>query len=478
MNDIIEKLEEIVGAKYCLGGDQDRSGYETDVSGKYKSRTLAVVRPANTAEVSAILRLANETSTKVVPLSGNTGLAGGGFAGDDQSAIILSTDRMDRILEIDPDSRTARVEAGVILANLHQAAEQHGLIFPLMFGARGSCRIGGNLSTNAGGSNVVRYGNTRALCLGIEAVTSTGEVVDLMSELHKDNTGYDLKDLLIGAEGTLGIITAAVLKLFPKPKAYATAMVAVPSVSKALTLLHKIQAATGNGVEAFEYMPRNYVKVFHDMKPDAPAFFEEIPDVSLLIEVAATADKDAMPDADGSIPVQNTLTAILGELMEEGLVLDAVIAGSESQRAQMWHQREMAFEISYSKGEPVTADVALPLNKVEAFLDAAGARVAELAPNAEFVEVAHLGDGNVHYTFWVDPDGGVPASKDLENQLHEVIEDVVHDFRGSFSAEHGIGISKLGTMRRRKDPAALAVMRAVKAALDPKNILNPGKTIP
>jgi FAD/FMN-containing dehydrogenase len=477
MTDITARLKSIVGDANCLSGNQERQKYDHDVTGEYKGTSLAVVRPAKTAEVSEILRLASEMKTPVVPLSGNTGLAGGGFGGEAES-IILSLDRMNKIVEINSNSRIAKVEAGVILANLHDAVDAHDLVFPLLFGARGSCMIGGNLSTNAGGSNVVRYGNTRALCLGLEVVTADGEIINLMSELHKDNTGYDLKDLFIGAEGTLGVITAAVLKLFPKPKAYASAMVSVPDLDGALVILHKIQAASGGGVEAFEYMPENYFRHLKMMNPDAPMPFSPPAKIGLFVEVAAVADKDAALEDDGSIPVQNVLMETLSGLMGSGEVLDATIAQNEAQRTEMWRQREIAFEVANHLGVPITTDVSVPLDKVGEFLTRANARLLDIAPQSELIEIAHLGDGNLHYSMWVDPESRKPASKEMQTAIYSMVEDVVEELGGSFSAEHGIGISKLGSMERRKDKGAISVMRAIKAALDPENIMNPGKVLP
>ncbi|MEJ6714852.1 MAG: FAD-binding oxidoreductase [Rhodobacterales bacterium] len=478
MVDVVALFSAIVGAQFCLSGDDAREKYDYDITRQYLGKSLCVLRPANTAEVAAILKIANEHLVPVVPQSGNTGLAGGASISALQDTIILSTDRMNRILDINPVSRVAKVEAGVVLANLHAAVAQHGLTFPLLFGARGSCMIGGNLSTNAGGSNVVRYGNTRALCLGLEVVTPAGEIVNLMSELHKDNTGYDLKDLFIGAEGTLGVITAAVLKLVPTPKAYATAMVSVPSIDTALALLHKIQAVSGGAVEAFEYMPRNYFRRLAMLDPNAPMPFAKPAEIGILIEVAAASQRDAIALEDGSIPVQNTLLDTLSDLMETGEVLDATVATSEAQRLEMWRQREMAFEVAHSAGTPVTTDITVPLDKVAVFLTRANIGLMKLAPKAELIEVAHLGDGNVHYTMCVDPDDKGPVAKALQTAIYEMVEDVLADLGGSFSAEHGIGVAKLGSMARRKNPAALAVMRMIKAALDPNNIMNPGKVLP
>lgn len=478
MSNLIEELSAIVGAKYCLSGADDRARYDNDITRHHQGKSLAVVRPATVEEVSAIMKLATKTRTPVVPQSGNTGLAGGASVSQKSEAIILSTDRMDKIISINPKSHVAHVEAGVILANLHEAADQHDLVFPLLFGARGSCRIGGNLATNAGGSNVVRYGNTRALCLGLEVVMPDGEIVNLMSALHKDNTGYDLKDLFIGAEGTLGIITKAVLKLSPKPKAFATAMVSVRDMNAALTLLNRVQIETGGGVEAFEYMPKNYFENLRQIDPKAPMPFETPAEIGILIEVAATSERDATPGDDGTIAVANRLTDALGAMMETGEVLDATIAQSVAQRAEMWRQREMAFEVSTHKGYPISTDVAVPLDLVGTFLERANARVCKVLPDAEVIEIAHLGDGNLHYSLWPDAAGGAHLTDDIRDQIYTIVEDVVAELDGSFSAEHGIGTHKLASMARRKDPGALMVMRRIKAALDPLNIMNPGKVLP
>jgi FAD/FMN-containing dehydrogenase len=390
-----------------------------------------------------------------------------------QDALLLSVDRLNQITAINPKARTATVGAGVILSHLHDAAAAHDLIFPLTLGARGSAMIGGLLSTNAGGSNVVRYGSTRGLCLGLEVVMADGRIMNLMNALHKDNSGLDLRNLVIGAEGTLGIITAAVLKLAPKPKAYATAMVAVASLPDALDLLHRLQDETGGGVEAFEYMPRSYIDKHKQLFPDAPAPFDKPYDVNIMIEVAATLARDAVPNPDGSLPVVQALENTLGDLMADGHVLDAVIAQNETQRRAIWKRREDAGEVAFFGGVFVNTDVALPLDKIAAFEAALTPRIKAIDPDAEEVIVAHLGDGNIHHTSYVTRND--PAAMDA---LVAAVEDVVQELGGSFSAEHGIGVSKLDTMRRRKDPVALDAMRAIKHALDPNNILNPGKVIP
>ena len=469
MSEICEQIATIIGADRVLTGT-DAAPYATDWTGQYMGAPLAVLRPANTAEVSEIMKIAYASGTPVVPVSGHTGLTGATLATD---ALVLSVDRLNTIAAIDVAGRTATVGAGVILSNLHDAADAHDLIFPLTFGARGSAMIGGVLSTNAGGSNVVRYGNTRDLCLGIEVVMANGRIMNLMSALHKDNSGLNLRHLMIGAEGTLGIITAAVMKLKPKPRAYATAMIALPSLDDALSLLHAIQDSSGGAVEAFEYMPRNYIDRHIAIMPGAKPPFEDSYDVNILIEIGATAARDATPGSDGQVPVVAQLEETLGAMLEQGRVLDAVIAQNQAQRAQMWQRREDAGEVM-TRGTPfVNTDIAVPLDKVATFERMITPRLKAIDPDCNEVIVSHLGDGNIHHTTYVSKN-----DPDAMKAMVEAVEDVVQELGGSFSAEHGVGISKLDTMRRRKDPVALDAMRAIKAALDPKNILNPGKVIP
>ena len=464
-----DQLKQIVGADYVVADDQ-LAPWSRDWSGTYQYTPLAVVRPANTEQVSQILRLANDTGTAVVPVSGNTGLAGGAEA---EGSIQLSLDRMNRIREIRPEARLAIVEAGVVMSTLHEAAAVDDLIFPLTFGARGSAMIGGNLATNAGGSNVLRYGNARDLCLGLEVVLPSGEVMDLMSELHKDNSGYNLKHLMIGAEGTLGIITAAVLKLAPKPRAYATAMVAVPSLSDALSLLNQLQTATGGLVEAFEYMPRGYLDEYAAHYPKKRRPFTTRYEVNLLVEIATIIPSDSISGKDGVVPLMADLETALAQMFKRGAVLDAVVAQSEAERREMWERREAAGEITMHRQPIVNSDIAVPLDRVTEFLQQMEALLPQLDAGAETIIVSHLGDGNVHYAVW--PKSSDPA---VHSAIMESVEDVTLSLGGSFSAEHGIGKTKLPSMQRRKNKPALNAMRAIKQALDPNNILNPGKVIP
>ena len=336
--------------------------------------------------------------------------------------------------------------------------------------------IGGNLATNAGGSNVLRYGNTRDLVLGIEAVLPNGDIVDLMSALHKDNTGFNLKHLLIGSEGALGVITGAVLKLAPRPKAYFTAMLSVPSISRALGLLNQLNEATNNAVEAFEYMPAAYFEALQHRFPESRPPFEEPAPHGILLEVGLSAPDDVTPLPDGSIPAVNRFEAMLGDLLEEGVILDAVVCKSEAQRQEMWERRERAYEATMALGIPVNNDIALALDQIEPFLDLMDVRLPQAYPNARSLTVAHLGDGNLHYCVWTHAKGDV-AKEDYDAVL-ELVETTVLELGGSFSAEHGIGLTKLGAMARRKNKAAVHAMWAIKRALDPNNIMNPGKVLP
>ncbi len=466
---LIEDLQAVVGkANVLTGTDTDR--HARDWMGKYEGAPLAVVRPADTAEVAACVKLAAAKGAPIVPISGNTGLVGGTMT---TGGLMVSLERMNRIRAVKRDARLVIAEAGVVLTRLHEAAEAEGLYFPLWFGARGSAMLGGVLSTNAGGSNVLRYGSTRSLCLGLEVVLADGRVLNLMSELHKDNSGYDLKQMFIGAEGTLGIITAAVMKLVPAPRAHATATVAARSLGDALVLLNRMQEATGGRVEAFEFMPRTYSDRLRVVRPDLGLPFDTVPEVTILIEAATTAPAEAEADDTGEVPLIGVLEGILAQMLEDGLITDALLARNEQQRRAMWARREAAAEIMFGLKPVVDTDVCLPLDRVEAFLAETLKRLEALDPGLRSVTVAHLGDGNLHFSLLPTRDDAA-----LLDRVTEVVEDVVAEHGGSFSAEHGVGLSKLNSMARRKDPVALEVMRTVKQALDPEHRMNPGKVIP
>ena len=466
---LIADLTAVLGADHVLTGDA-LARYRPDWSQHYTSNPCAVARPGDTAQVAQVVRIAARHGVPVIPVSGLTGIVGGAMT---QGGLMVSVERLNRIRELRAEARIAVVEAGVVLSTLHDAAAAQGLYFPLWFGARGSAMIGGVLSTNAGGSNVLRYGSTRGLCLGIEVVLADGRVLNLMSALHKDNSGYDLRDLFIGAEGTLGIITAAVMKLVPAPLAHATAMLAARSLPDALILLNRLQGATGGRVEAFEFMPDTYMRRLAEARPDIRQPFSTRHAVNILVEIATTAPHDATPGPDGAVPLVDLLQQTLAQMMEDGAVIEAEVAQTEQQRRAMWQMRELAAEITYHRKPAIDTDVSLPLDQVARFLEAIHARLPALDAGAETLTVGHLGDGNLHFT--VFPTRDDPA---LQDAVISAIEDEVQVLGGSFSAEHGVGLSKLPSMARRKDRVALAVMRSVKQALDPQNLMNPGKVIP
>ncbi|WP_235871459.1 FAD-binding oxidoreductase [Shimia sediminis] len=464
MDAFITALTAVVGPRYILSGDAPRDSYDHGWLPQYHGRSHAVVRPGSTDEVAGVLALANDHTVPIIPMGGNTGLTGATFPDPQTPAVILSLDRMDKILEIKPEAQVMRVQAGAILDTVRAAADEHNLTFPLVFGARGSCRIGGNLATNAGGSNVLRYGNARDLCLGLTVVLADGRVMDLNSELRKDNTGYDLKHLFIGSEGTLGVITEAILRLAPKPRDFATAMIAMDDIDAALSLLNRLNRASGGAVEAFELMPQNYCALLPRALPALRPVFTPVPAFTILVELAMTRENDDL---------LSLLEEELAQAIEQEQVSDAVIAQNESQRAEMWQRRESTFEVADLRGATLDTDIALPLDKVAEFLQRAEHDTRHISPQVEPIYVAHLGDGNVHYSLWNPPE----MSKDRE-ALVEAIEDLVADLGGSFSAEHGIGLMKRSTMARRKDPIALEVMHGLKRQLDPKGIMNPGKLLP
>ena len=467
--ELLDQIRADLGAKYVVTGT-DAEAWTRDWMNVYHWQPLAVVRPASTEQVQAIARACSAAAVAMVPVGGNTGLTGATKA---QDAVMISLDRMNAIREIKPNAQVAIVESGAILDSIHQAVDVHNLVFPLFFGARGSAMIGGNLSTNAGGSNVLRYGNTRDLCLGLEVVLADGRVMNLMSELRKDNTGLNLKHMFIGAEGTLGIITAAVVRLYHKPLAYVTAMVGLRALEDSLPLLNRLQNETGGGVEAFEYMPRHYIERHMDKIESALEPFDDVHEVNILVEVATTRASDLEQDWSGTPKLQAILETALMDMIEAGSAQDVVIAQNEAQRRVMWERRESAAEITVGVPGSIDTDVAVPLDDVPAFLQQVSARVQEIDPDGQDFYISHLGDGNLHYTFYPSDTSGV-----FKEPITEAIEDVVLALNGSFSAEHGIGLSKRNSMARRKDPVALEMMRAIKSAFDPANLMNPGKVYP
>lgn len=474
---ILAALADICGSDSVITEDSGKAPYLTDWRGSYTGKAFAVVLPNSTEEVSRLLAIANEHGLPVVPQGGNTGLCGGATPDDSGNSLLLSLRRMDRVVRLDRRGGTMVVEAGCILETAQNAAAEAGLLLPLDLGARGSCRIGGNLSTNAGGLNVVRYGDARALCPGLEVVLADGRVIDLLSPLKKDNTGYSLRDLFIGAEGTLGVITAATLQLFPAPTAVATAFAGVRDIDAAIALLNSLQAASGGFVTAFELIPKDLVGNVREHFPDTPSPLEKIPDFSALIEISSTAGTDLRPGAGGRLQLDVLMERVLEDALNDGLVLDAAIAKSEAQRKALWAVRELIPESEKRAGNAYKSDISIPLEHMSEFYHRAAKGAKAILPGVRVFGFGHLGDGNLHYNLCVPKDGH-PDFQSLFPAFDELLVSLLREYGGSVSAEHGIGRKKRELLELSKDETALSVMAAIKKALDPKGIMNPGVILP
>ena len=466
-SDLLARFTAIVGKKYAITDPTAQQTYLVEGRGLYHGRTPVVLRPGTTAEVAAILKLANETSTPVVPQGGNTGLVGGQVPHESGDEIVLSLTRLDRIREVDAGSNTMTGEAGVVLAKAQEAAETAGRLFPLSMGAEGSCTIGGNLSTNAGGTGALAYGVTRDLALGLEVVLADGRVWNGLNKLKKDNTGYDLKNIFIGAEGTLGIITAATLKLFPRPRTVATAIAGVPSPAAALALLNLARERAGGSITGFELMPRSGLDLLRQHPPGAHDPLASPHPWYVLIELSSQA-------TDG-------LAEVMQELMAAGagqrLVEDAAIAASLEQAKDFWRLREAIVEVQKYAGGSIKHDISVPVAAVPDFIAEASAAVIALIPGARPFPFGHLGDGNVHFNVSQPPNADTAAYLARWAEMNAVVHRIAVKLGGSISAEHGIGRLKRDLLPGAKDAVALDMMRALKRTLDPKDILNPGKVL-
>ncbi len=463
--DLLARFAAVVGDKYAVTDAAGQEPFLTEGRGLWRGSTPVVLRPGSVAEVAAIVRLASETGTAIVPQGGNTGLVGGQISHDGE--VVVSLTRLDRIREVDVRSNTMTCEAGVILANAQAAAAEADRLFPLSLGAEGSCTIGGNLSTNAGGTGAFAYGVARDLVVGLEVVLPDGRVLNALNKLKKDNTGYDLKNLFVGAEGTLGIITAAVLKLFPAPKVTETAFAGVPSPEAALALLALVQERTNRAATSFEIISRIAVEfaVRHGQGVRDP--LEEPHPWYVLAEVQSAAAQD----------LRTMLEEALETGMERRLITDAVVADSIEHRRALWRVREILPEVQKPEGASIKHDVSVPLAAIPDFLREAGLAVEALIPGSRPVPFGHLGDGNIHYNV-SQPAGADPAAYLARwNEMNEAVHAIVMKFGGSISAEHGVGVLKRAQVAAVKDPVALDVMRLFKRTLDPKNILNPGKVV-
>ena len=466
---LIERFAAAVGPQGLITDPREVEPYVKDWRGLYHGATPAVIRPASTAQVAEVVKICAETRTAIVPQGGNTGMCGASVPDGRGVAIVLSLARMNRVLQLDALNNTISVEAGCVLANVQQAALDADRLFPLSLGAEGSCQIGGNLSTNAGGVNVLRYGNTRELVLGLEVVLADGRVWDGMRGLRKDNTGYDLKQIFIGAEGTLGVITAAVLKLFPRPRSAATAWVAVPSPRAALKLLAQLRGEAGERITAFELISRACLELVLTHIPGTRDPLPAAHDWYVLSELNDARDSGLRSD----------LEHVLANALQAGTAKDAVVAENQAQSRALWKLRETIPEAARAEGGMLYRhDIAVAVSRTPDFIEEADPALAERFPGARVICFGHLGDGNLHYNVFVPGRRREDAAAREAQDVTRVVYDIVLKHRGSFSAEHGIGQSKLAEISRYKSGVELGMMRTLKATFDPHGIMNPGKVLP
>ncbi|HEX2585536.1 MAG TPA: FAD-binding oxidoreductase [Steroidobacteraceae bacterium] len=467
----LDQLRAIVGPQGFYEAAADIEPYLTDHRKLFRGTTPLVLRPASTDEVSRILKLCNEHKVGVVPVGGNTGYCGGTAPSEDGSQIVVSLARLKKVRNVDPLNNTMTVEAGCVLADVQQAAANVDRLFPLSLGSEGSCQIGGNLSTNAGGTAVVRYGMTRDLVLGLEAVLADGRVMHDLNGLRKNNTGYDVRDLFIGAEGTLGIITAATLKLFPLPRTFVTALVALRDPQAAVDLLSYIRTASSDGLTTFELMPRNAVELVFKHIPNTNDPFDRSHPWYILLE-ATSSHVDS--------PIADNIATALASAQESNLILDAVVASSETQREMLWRIRETIPEAQRLDGGSIKHDISVAISDLPRFIEE-GMRVCnDIAPEGRIIVYGHLGDGSLHFNINTPAQADESARKTFLQKasvIHRAMHDLTAQYHGSISAEHGIGRLKRDELARYKDPVAMQLMRDIKRAFDPNGIMNPGKVL-
>ena len=464
---LLQRLRSI-GAFRVMTAPEDTAPYLTDWRGRFTGRAQAVVLPATTDEVAAIVRACAEHRTPIVPQGGNTGLVGGATPDASGDAIVLSLKRLNRVREVDAINGTLTVEAGCVLYDVQQAAHGAGRLFPLSLAAEGSATIGGNLSTNAGGTQVLRYGNARELALGLEVVLPSGEIWNGLRGLRKDNTGYDLRDLFIGAEGTLGVITAACLKTFPLPRAQVTALFALDAIAPALSLLELAQSSAGPTLTTFEFFSATCLQLVTRHFPDQRSPFERTHAQYVLLQLS---------DHEDAQHAAGLLQALAEQALDKQLIADAVIAQSAAQSDALWKLRELISEAQAREGKNIKHDISVPISSIARFIDETDALLSQRFPGVRMVTFGHLGDGNLHYNVSAPPD--VAEERFLAHQpaIYECVHDQVTRFTGSISAEHGIGQLKRDENARYKSVVEMNLMRAIKRTLDPLNIMNPGKVV-
>lgn len=468
--DRLHELAQLLGPQHVLTG-ADAEPHLVDWRGRYSGRALAVLKPGSVEELAAVVKWCAANGVPMVPQGGNTGLCGGATPDDSAQAVVVLTSRLNRIRQIDTDNDTMVVEAGCILQAVQQAARDAGRLFPLSLAAEGSCTVGGNLATNAGGTQVLRYGNARDLALGLEVVTPQGEIWNGLRGLRKDNTGYDLRNLYIGSEGTLGFITAASLKLYPLPVAQCTALLALESVEAAVAVLAAARQGFGAMLTGFELIAANCLEGVTRCFPEQRLPFEgasaQLPWFALL----------ELSDSESEEHARARFEQVLGDCIGQGLVKDAVIAENVAQSRALWHLRESIPLAEKAFGKSVKHDISIPASRMADFVRTTNAALQARFPGVEHVIFGHLGDGNLHYNVARGTAYTEDALLALQSEIHGLVHDRVHAYEGSISAEHGVGQLKRGYLPKYKDPVELALMRRIKAALDPEGLMNPGKLL-
>lgn len=463
---LISSLIQAIGKAHVFTDSDRTAPFLLEQRGLFESQCMAVVQPRTCREVSECVRLCGDQGTSIVPMGGNTGLCGGAVSHAGQ--IILSTGRLNKVRNIDPENNSITVEAGCILANVQNTAAEHRRLFPLSLGAEGSCQIGGNLATNAGGINVLHYGNARDLCLGIEAVLPNGSVYSDLSGLRKDNTGYSLKHLLIGAEGTLGIITAATLKLFPEPKETVTALIALPTLDTIVLLYNLVREASSDRVTTFELIPQIAIDFTARHFTEHPAPFDQAYPWQVLVMLHSTRT-----ETDFAGQFFESLAAAF----EQNLIGDALIAQNVAQARHFLALREKLVAAQKFEGTSIKHDISVPISSIPEFIRRSATAVQKITPGARPYPFGHVGDGNIHYNISQPKQADGEKFMAKRAALHEAVLDIVHDLGGSFSAEHGIGILKKELIPHYKGRVALEAMRNIKRAIDPHNLMNPGKVV-
>jgi D-lactate dehydrogenase (cytochrome) len=467
-NDFIQDLSNLIGTKNVLLDIDSQKKYVSDWFGRASGVALAVARPANAEEVASIVKLSAKYQVSIVPQGGNTGLVGGGLPNSSGKELVLSLERINKIRSLDPLGKTISVDAGVILENLHNYAHAHGLEFPLTMGSQGSATVGGLLSTNAGGTAVLRYGNAREQCLGLEVITAEGEVWNGMRSLRKDNTGYDLRDIFIGAEGTLGIITGAVLRLIPSPKARLSALLSLDSPSLAIQLLEFVQTKANSQLTAFELISNTCLSLVDQYFPQFPYPFSSKTPYCVLIEIS---------DNESEEHAYELINTMLEQAFEKEFITDAIIPQSLAQSKRFWEIREHIPLAQVEDGKNIKHDISLPISKIPHFIEQASLIILKQFPNARIIDFGHLGDGNLHYNIAAPSGESADVFMKNKGRMNELVHDLVDQMGGSISAEHGIGANKAHELIKYKNPIELELMRKIKKSLDPKGIFNPEKIL-